>query len=67
MNPLKNIEFIYLFWRICNFIGDELALDDDQSYLDDIGKLPDAPITKPDAIANRTNKVSVHFSYGPIL
>ncbi|ENN75790.1 charged multivesicular body protein 5 [Dendroctonus ponderosae] len=40
-------------------LGDELALDDDQSYLDDIGKLPDAPITKPDAIANRTNKDGV--------
>lgn len=36
-----------------------MALDDDQSYLDDIGKAPEAPATKPEAEANRTNKVNI--------
>lgn len=38
-------------------LGDEIALDDDQSYLDDIGKAPEAPINKPEADGSRTNKV----------
>lgn len=29
--------------------GDEIALDDDTSYLDDVGKLPAAPDKEPGA------------------
>ncbi|XP_066252582.1 charged multivesicular body protein 5 [Euwallacea similis] len=40
-------------------LGDEIALDDDQSYLDDITKAPEAPITKPEGNTSRTNKDGV--------
>lgn len=40
-------------------LGDEIALDDDQSYLDDIGKAPEAPINKPEADGSRINKDGV--------
>lgn len=38
-------------------LGDEIGLDDDQSYLDDVLKAPEAPSTKPEADVNK-NKVS---------
>ncbi|CAG9857374.1 unnamed protein product [Phyllotreta striolata] len=31
-------------------LGDEIALDDDQSYLDDVLKAPEAPSTKPESL-----------------
>ncbi|XP_017768156.1 PREDICTED: charged multivesicular body protein 5 [Nicrophorus vespilloides] len=34
-------------------LGDELVLDDDSSYLDDVLKAPEAPNTKPEAEANK--------------
>lgn len=37
-------------------LGDEIAFDDDQSYLDDVLKAPEAPNTKPEADKNK-NKV----------
>lgn len=40
-------------------LGDDLALDDDQSYLDDVLKAPEAPSTKPEADKSRTNKDGV--------
>ncbi|KAJ8918148.1 hypothetical protein NQ315_011605 [Exocentrus adspersus] len=36
-------------------LGDEMGLDDDQSYLDDVLKAPEAPSTKPEA-DKETNK-----------
>lgn len=39
-------------------LGDEIALDDDQSYLDDVLKAPEAPSTKPDPQTSK-NKVSL--------
>lgn len=42
-------------------LGDEIALDDDQSYLDDVLKAPEAPNTKPEADKNK-NKVCILFS-----
>lgn len=41
-------------------LGDDLALDDDQSYLDDVLKAPEAPSTKPEAETNK-NKVTILF------
>lgn len=38
-------------------LGSELALDDDQSYLDNVLNAPEAPSTKPEAGQNK-NKVS---------
>ncbi|KAF5299261.1 hypothetical protein FQA39_LY02434 [Lamprigera yunnana] len=35
-------------------LGDEIALDDDTSYLDDVLKAPEAPSTKPEAAEKRT-------------
>ncbi|XP_030755862.1 charged multivesicular body protein 5 [Sitophilus oryzae] len=40
-------------------LGDEIALDDDQSYLDDVLKAPEAPSTKPESNKDRTNKDGV--------
>ncbi|XP_060526677.1 charged multivesicular body protein 5 [Cylas formicarius] len=37
-------------------LGDEIALDDDQSYLDDVLKAPEAPSNKPEADKSKTNK-----------
>lgn len=34
-------------------LGDEMALDDDASYLDDVLKAPEAPSTKPEAEAKK--------------
>lgn len=34
-------------------LGDEIALDDDSSYLDDVLKAPEAPSNKPETIANK--------------
>lgn len=39
-------------------LGEEIALDDDASYLDDVLKAPAAPDTKPEAEASR-NKVNI--------
>ncbi|XP_023025080.1 vacuolar protein sorting 60 [Leptinotarsa decemlineata] len=39
-------------------LGDEMNLDDDQSYLDDVLKAPEAPSTKPDSERD-TNKNGV--------
>lgn len=41
-------------------LGDEIALDDDPSYLDDVLKAPEAPSTKPEAGKDK-NKVSISF------
>lgn len=38
-------------------LGDELALDTDSSYLDDVLKAPEAPSNKPEAETSK-NKVS---------
>ncbi|KAF5289218.1 hypothetical protein FQR65_LT00106 [Abscondita terminalis] len=35
-------------------LGDEIALDDDTSYLDDVLKAPEAPSSKPEAEAKKT-------------
>ncbi|KAB0800426.1 hypothetical protein PPYR_06166 [Photinus pyralis] len=35
-------------------LGDEIALDDDASYLDDVLKAPEAPSNKPEAEARKT-------------
>ncbi|KAK5649334.1 hypothetical protein RI129_000363 [Pyrocoelia pectoralis] len=35
-------------------LGDEIALDDDASYLDDVLKAPEAPSNKPEAEAKKT-------------
>lgn len=37
-------------------LGEEIALDNDSSYLDDVEKAPAAPDTKPEAAINK-NKV----------
>lgn len=37
-------------------LGEEIALDNDSSYLDDVEKAPAAPDTKPEAATNK-NKV----------
>lgn len=39
-------------------LGDEIALDDDTSYLDDVLKAPEAPSNKPESTGNKTK---VHF------
>lgn len=39
-------------------LGDEIALDDDSSYLDDVMKAPAAPDTKPEAESSK-NKVNI--------
>lgn len=38
-------------------LGDELAMDNDASYLDDVLKAPEAPSNKPEAETSK-NKVS---------
>ncbi|KAF7266079.1 vacuolar protein sorting 60 [Rhynchophorus ferrugineus] len=40
-------------------LGDEIALDDDQSYLDDVLKAPEAPSNKPESNKDKTNKDGV--------
>ncbi|CAH1119247.1 unnamed protein product [Phaedon cochleariae] len=40
-------------------LGEEIGLDDDQSYLDDVLKAPEAPSTKPEAGQERVNKDGV--------
>lgn len=42
-------------------LGDELVLDNDSSYLDDVLKAPEAPSNKPEAEASK-NKVSSHIT-----
>lgn len=41
-------------------LGDEIALDDDTSYLDDVLKAPEAPSNKPEASDNK-NKVIIYL------
>lgn len=43
-------------------LGDEMALDDDSSYLDNVLNAPEAPSTKPEAETNK-NKVKFKLSY----
>lgn len=38
-------------------LGDEMALDDDTSYLDDVLKAPEAPSNKPEKPETVRNKV----------
>lgn len=38
-------------------LGDEMALDDDTSYLDDVLKAPEAPSNKPEKPEATKNKV----------
>lgn len=40
-------------------LGDDLALDDDTSYLDDVLKAPEAPSNKPDKPEATTSKTKV--------
>lgn len=40
-------------------LGDEIALDDDASYLDDVLKAPEAPSNKPEA-ETKKNAVSCY-------
>lgn len=40
-------------------LGDDIALDDDASYLDDVVKAPEAPDKEPGADSVRTNKDGV--------
>lgn len=42
-------------------LGDEIGLDDDQSYLDDVLKAPEAPSTKPESDKEK-NKVMLNVS-----
>lgn len=42
-------------------LGDEMALDDDTSYLDDVLKAPEAPSNKPEKPEAAKNKVIVVF------
>lgn len=46
-------------------LGDEIALDDDTSYLDDVLKAPAAPDTKPEAETNK-NKVDIINPFGVV-
>lgn len=49
-------------------LGDEMALDDDTSYLDDVLKAPEAPSNKPEKPEAAKNKVfTVLFVVGSIL
>ena len=43
-------------------LGDEIALDDDTSYLDDAVKAPSAPDKEPGADSIR-NKVTIVYAY----
>lgn len=51
---MKSIHYLYItfFYRIT---GDEIALDDDASYLDDVVKAPAAPDKEPgaDSVRNK--------------
>lgn len=38
-------------------LGDEMVMDDDTSYLDDVVKAPEAPSKDPGAVEPTTNKV----------
>lgn len=40
-------------------LGDEIALDDDTSYLDDVLKAPEAPSNKPEEPEAATSKTKV--------
>lgn len=40
-------------------LGDDIALDDDTSYLDDVVKAPEAPDKEPGADSVKTNKDGV--------
>lgn len=40
-------------------LGDEMALDDDTSYLDDVLKAPEAPSNKPEKPEAAKNKVII--------
>lgn len=40
-------------------LGDDIALDDDTSYLDDVVKAPEAPSKEPGADSVKTNKDGV--------
>lgn len=40
-------------------LGDDIALDDDTSYLDDVVKAPEAPSKDPGADSVKTNKDGV--------
>lgn len=43
-------------------LGDEMALDDDSSYLDDVVKAPEAPSKDPGAPAEPAkNKVRIYY------
>lgn len=42
-------------------LGDEMALDDDTSYLDDVLKAPEAPSNKPEKPEAAKNKVLVFY------
>lgn len=47
-------------------LGDEIALDDDATYLDDVLNAPEAPSNKPEKPEAAKNKVSTVFScYSP--
>lgn len=41
-------------------LGDEIALDDDTSYLDDVMKAPEAPSEKPEASGIKTKVFSTY-------
>lgn len=41
-------------------LGDEIALDDDASYLDDVVKAPEAPSKEPGAEANKNKVCTIH-------
>lgn len=43
-------------------LGDEMALDDDSSYLDDVVKAPEAPDREPGADSIKPGKVSPDIS-----
>lgn len=43
-------------------LGDEIALDDDATYLDDVLNAPEAPSNKPEKPEAAKNKVSTVFS-----
>lgn len=44
-------------------LGDEMALDDDSSYLDDVVKAPEAPDREPGADSIKPGKVSHEIYY----
>lgn len=43
-------------------LGDEMALDDDTSYLDDVLKAPEAPSNKPEKPEAAKNKVIIKLA-----